>query len=63
MADTTIHYSTTLSLIILKSQGQGECGTSGYISGYHGMITCKNCLVIVAKEKAQSFASVKNGLK
>lgn len=47
----TIHYSSTLKLTILKSQGYGECGEHGLISGYEGMITCSECKKIIEQEE------------
>jgi len=46
-----IHYSQTLKLTILKSEGHAECGRYGTISGYHGMVTCPSCLKIIEQEK------------
>jgi len=60
MPGTKVHYNSKLPIpSSFKSQGEGECGETGCISGYHGVVNCKNCLKIVAEEKAQSFASMK----
>jgi hypothetical protein len=49
-----IHYSSSLKLTIMKSQGQGDCGKAGYISGYRGLVSCKACVQIMEQEAAQS---------
>jgi len=46
-----IHYSPRLKLTILKSEGEGQCGKTGLISGYEGMITCKRCKQLFNEEK------------
>ena len=51
-----IHYNSTMSLTVLRAVGQGECGKSGTISGYHGMVTCKRCLEIIKKEQSTASA-------
>jgi len=50
-----IHYSSTLSLMKLKSTGEGECGKTGYISGYKVAINCKSCLRIYAKDRQKAL--------
>jgi hypothetical protein len=45
-----IHYSPFLKLTILRSEGDGLCGETGSISGYHGMITCQECKQLVREE-------------
>ena len=47
-----IHYSPWLSLTVLKSDGEGECGAMGSISGYEGMITCNTCRKLLEEERA-----------
>jgi len=63
MPESTIHYSSTMPIpSSFKSQGQGECGGKGYISGWHGVVNCKKCLKIIAQEKCKSFVLVKGDL-
>ena len=59
-----IHYNSSMKIpSTFKSQGEGECGQHGTITGWHGVVSCKNCLKIIQKEKAQAFASMKNSGK
>lgn len=52
--DTVIHYSHALSLTIMKSEGTGDCGESGVVSGYWGLVKgCKRCKRIIEKEKKE----------
>jgi len=46
------HYKSSLSLTIMRSMGQGDCGKEGYISSYHGCVNCKKCKEIIAQEQS-----------
>lgn len=63
MPDTTIHYNSSIPFPhTFKSQGQGECGKTGYITGYPGVVSCKACQKIADAEKAMSITAIKNQL-
>ena len=49
---STIHYNEHMSLLRLRSEGEGTCGKSGPISGYHGMVTCEECQEVISVEVA-----------
>ncbi len=53
------HYSSALSLMKFKSQGQGDCGRTGYISGYRAAINCKTCLKIYEEDKNKLLSATK----
>lgn len=58
-----IHYNAALPLPgTFKSQGQGECGAEGFITGWHGAVNCPACLEIIAAEKSKSFMAYRNTL-
>ena len=64
MASETIHFNSSMKLPgTFKSQGQGECGRSGYITGWPGVVTCKACQKVVKAEQTQAFRSIKNVIK
>lgn len=46
------HYSSVLSLKTPISEGEGECGMYGRISGFPGHITCKRCQEIYKAENS-----------
>ena len=54
MSDNVIHYSHSLSLTIMKSEGTADCGAHGPITGYWGLVKgCRNCKRIIEKEKKE----------
>ena len=59
----TIHYNSVMPLTVLRAVGQGECGQSGDISGYHGMVNCKKCLEIIKKEKETTNTFAKSQMR
>lgn len=65
MADNKVtHYSSSLSLLVGVSEGQGECGQSGRITTYEGYISCPACKAIYKQENSpENVARVRTELR
>lgn len=57
------HYNSYLKLTIMKSQGAGACGRSGFISGYLGLIDCKRCRKLYEQDNKPLSCQAETGAK
>ncbi len=60
MSTPVTHYNASVSVLSLKTAGTGDCGKSGTVTGYPGMVTCSECKHF-AQADMKTMASLHKG--